>query len=194
MKSRFLYFATLVLLSLHSNAQNKNMLLEQTINDIVTAFKEKDSNSINSFISKEIGVTIIVRYGVLDNYVTLNSIDFNNPTPSYLPYPEPFSNSKLNFRTLPDFSCDTENWSKKGLYCDTLLIPTLLSNTITNLKYELSNDEYQKELKRACTLEKNSYRVILIDKNDEDLILHLTYINKKWTLTIIDRVTSDCSA
>ncbi|MCL5245040.1 hypothetical protein M4I21_04425 [Cellulophaga sp. 20_2_10] len=194
MKSRFLYLAILVTLALPSNAQNKKVALEQTINDIVTAFKEKNSNSLNSFIAKEIGVTIVVRYGVLDNYVTLDSIDFNNPTPSYLPYTDPISSSNLTFTTLPSFSCDTENWSKKGLYCDTLLIPSLLSNTITNLKYELSNDAYQKELKRAYTLEKNSCRVILIDTYDEDLIFHLTYIHKKWTLTVIDRVTSDCSA
>jgi len=40
----------------------------------------------------------------------------------------------------------------------------------------------------------NSHRIVLSDKIDGELIFYLTLINKKWCLTIIDRVTSDCSA
>lgn len=194
MKSKHLFLILFLFLYLQNSAQNKKVLLEETITNIVTAFKEKNAKTINNYVSKENGIAVLVRYGVLDNYKIIDSINFKNPTPNYLPYAEPVPNTKIIYNTAPSFDCNTYTWSKKGLFCDTLKTNTLFSSTVKNLKYELSSTTYNKELKYALDLEKISHRVILVDKNDEDLIFHLSYINKKWMLTLIDRVTTDCSA
>ncbi|TVZ10748.1 hypothetical protein JM80_3301 [Cellulophaga sp. RHA_52] len=194
MKPKYLFLLVFSFLTLLSSAQNKKLLLEKTIANIVTAFKEKNATTINNYVSKEKGIIILVRYGVLDNFTTIDSINFEKPTPSYLPYAEPKSIAKINYNNLPKFNCSDYSWSKKGLFCDTLKANKLFYNTVKNLKYEFTSKKYKKELKRALDLEKNSCKVILVDENDEDLIFNLVYSNKKWLLTIIDRVTTDCSA
>ncbi|WBU88289.1 hypothetical protein [Cellulophaga omnivescoria] len=194
MKSKLLLLLLFLLVHLQNSAQNKKVLLEETITNVIIAFREKNTKAINNYVSKENGITILVKYGVLNNYKIIDSLNFKNPTPNYLPYAEPVSNAKITYNTSPTFDCNTYTWSTKGLFCDTLKTNALLSNTIKNLKYELSSTTYSNELKRALDLEKISYRIILVDKNDEDLIFYLSYINKKWMLTLIDRVTTDCSA
>ncbi|MEP0214253.1 MAG: hypothetical protein ABJD66_13605 [Cellulophaga sp.] len=194
MKFRHLLLILFSFLCLQNSAQNNKVLLEETITNIVVAFKDKNAKIINNYTSKENGITILVRYGALDNYRTISSINFKNPIPNYLPYTEPISSTKISYNKPPKFDCNTYSWSKKGLFCDTIQKSTLFTNTIKNLKYELTSQTYAKELKRALELEKNSYRIVLVDDNNEDLIFFLSYIDDKWILTLIDRVTTDCCA
>lgn len=167
---------------------------ENTVRKVITAFKQKDSLSLDSLAHKEIGVYVLFRRGVMDEFKHSSSIDFNNPIPEYLPYPECETNNNIQYEPLPTINCGTLEWSKKGLFCDTTYIDSLLSKTViaqnkwNNKKYSISLIDKIKQIQQK------SRKVILIDKSGSGLMFNLTLINNKWHLTIIDRVTNDCSA
>lgn len=42
-------------------------------------------------------------------------------------------------------------------------------------------------------LENKSRRIVIANNNQNELIIYLSFIGNKWVLTIIDKVTCDCS-
>lgn len=162
--------------------------------EIIMAFDSKDSDVINQYIYPDFGLFVLFRMGVLDDYRKTNKFDFDKPIPGYLPY-FPFKiDLNIKFQELPEFDCGSENWSKIGLFCDTIRKDNLLSQTAINL------NEYREEnipietIEEFKAIEKQSHRVVLVDDEGGELIFHITLIKNKWYLTIIDRVSSDCSA
>ena len=189
------YFLLLIGLTFFScSAQKESDNLENTIVKVIKAFKEKDELTLNKLVIKEKGLITIYRRGVFDEYQKSEKINFENPVPEYLPYFDFSTDYNVAFESLPTFDCDSLKWSKTGLFCDKNKTNRLLSNTAKNLKEYRKDKISEKEIQSFEELEKSSQRIILIDNNEGELIFHLTFINKKWYLTIIDRVTSDCSA
>ena len=173
---------------------NDSSELEITIIQVVKAFKEKDEKTLNNLILKEKGLIVLFRRGVFDEYSKTDKIDFNNPVPEYLPYSDFSTDYKLTFDSLPVIDCNTMKWSKNGLFCDTTTIDNLLSTTARNLKKYREDNIPELEIKAFEKLEKSSRRIVLSDNDGGELIFYLTLINDKWKLTILDRVSSDCSA
>lgn len=189
------YFLLLIGLTfLSCSAQKKSDNLENTIIKVVKAFKEKDASTLNELISKENGLITLYRRGVFDQYEKTKIVDFENPVPEYLPYFDFSTDLKLSFESLPTFDCDNVKWNKIGIFCDTTKIDNLLSNTAKNLNKYRNDNISKKEIESFEKLEKNSHRIILSDGKEGELIFYLTLIDGKWYLTIIDRVTTDCSA
>ena len=189
------YFLLLIGLTFFScSAQKESDNLENTIVKVIKAFKEKDELTLNKLVIKEKGLITIFRRGVFDEYQKSEKINFENPVPEYLPYFDFSTDYNVAFESLPTFDCDSLKWSKTGLFCDKNKTNRLLSNTAKSLKEYRKDKISEKEIQSFEELEKSSQRIILIDNNEGELIFHLTFINKKWYLTIIDRVTSDCSA
>ncbi len=174
--------------------QNDNNELEKTILQVVTALKEKDTLTLNKLIPKDKGLIVLFRRGVFDEYRKTDKIDFDNPVPEYLPYFDFSIDYKLSFNSLPTFDCDKMKWSKYGLYCDTTTIDNLLSTTARNLNKYREDNISEFEIKTFEKIEKSSRRIVLADNDGGELIFYLTLINGKWYLTILDRVSSDCSA
>ncbi len=169
--------------------------LEKTIFKVIKAFEENDEIALNKLILRDKGLIILFRPGSMDRYIKINNIDFTNPIPSYLPYSSFQTSFKLVFESLPTFDCGTMNWSKNGLYCDTTKRSDLLSRTAINLKnYAGEKGISDVEINAFKQLEKYSRRIVLSDNEKGELIFYLTLVNKKWYLTILDRVSSDCSA
>ena len=168
--------------------------LENTILKVVKAFKEKDQAKLNQFVSKENGIITLFRRGVFDEYQKSDKVDFENPVPKYLPYFDFSTDLKLSFESLPTFDCDKMEWSKTGLFCDTTKVDNLLSKTARSLKKYRNDNISEKEIESFKILEKESHRIVLCDENEGELIFYLTFVDNKWCLIIIDRVTSDCSA
>jgi hypothetical protein len=197
MRTQISKYFLLLLIALHILAcsnQKKPDTLENAILNVVKAFKEKDGATLNGCISKEHGLITLYRIGVFDQYERAETVDFDNPVPSYLPYFEFSTDFNIQFEALPTIDCGSMEWSKTGLFCDTTQTDHLLSNAAKNLRdfnYENISDQ---DIEAFTTLENNSHRVVLCDKDGGELIFYLTLIREKWYLTIIDRVTSDCSA
>ena len=184
----------IVLLGLTFVLAQNNADLKSTIIEVVTAFKNKDDLTLNKLISKEIGLITLYRRGVFDQYNVSSNIDFKKPIPEYLPYFDFITDYKLSKETLPEYDCDKMKWNKIGIFYDISSTNRLLFQTTRNLKEIRRDDISLKEIESFKLLEAKSRRVILTDKNGSDLIFYLSKINNKWLLTIIDRVTSDCSA
>ena len=198
-RTNFIYlivfvFVSGLLFSFQSKeTRNENYALDKTIIQVVKAFKEKDTTTLNNLILKEKGLVVLFRRGVFNEYSKIDKIDFDNPVPEYLPYVDFIADYKLNFNSLPTFDCNSMKWSKNGLYCDTTTIDNLLSRTARNLKKYREDIISEPEIKGFEKLENSSRRIVLSDSDEGELIFYLTLINKKWYLTILDRVSSDCS-
>jgi hypothetical protein len=175
--------------------QTKEQKFKLTIDQIVSAFARQDSLKLAQFINKEIGVYQLDRIGVFDHYNHFTSISFSkNKYPQVL-----FNQSKnikllpLKYSTLPTFSCDKESWSKTGLFVDTTKTDHMLSKICKDRNKNVPDSIPNKTIQFFYDLENKSRRVVLIDNSGTELVFYLSYINNKWSLTIIDNVSSDCS-
>lgn len=168
--------------------------LNNAITDVIKAFDAEDTAKLNQYIHSDKGFTVLFRRGILDQYRTVTEIDFHHPVPEYLPY-TPFT-VDLNIRreALPTFNCDTETWSKIGLYLDTTTTDHLLSNTATKFNQYGEANIPPTTIDTFKALEANSHRIVLVDDKGRELIFYLTLIDDKWYLIILDQVTTDCSA
>ena len=173
-----------------------NSNFEYTVQQVTVAFCLRSNYMINELVSDKTGLYVLFRRGVYDTYDKVTKFDFEIPVPEYWSYPEySYRYREVWYESLPIFSCNTEEWSKTGLYCDTLKVDNLLSRTAENLvKYEGDVTNIAPEDIRAYKqLEMKSRRVVLVTEEDS-LIFYLTLIDGKWYITILDRVTEDCSA
>jgi hypothetical protein len=171
-----------------------NRELEDVIFKVINAYNDNDSISINNLISPEIGFYVVFKRGVFPEYQKTENLDFNKPIPEYLPYFDVKPTSGLEYERLPTYDCEEMEWSKIGLFCDTTSRDHLLSQTAQILKKYRNDNIGEEKINYFKHLEDNSQRIILIDNEGGELIFYLTEIKEKWYLTIIDRLTSDCSA
>ena len=171
-----------------------NAELELAISEVIKAFNEKNQGLIQKYISDKQGVYILHREGVFNQYSFNKTIDFNKPVPANAAYVAVNSNNKLSFENLPSFSCDTEKWSKTGLFCEINTTDNLLSTTAKNLIEYRGDNIPSTDIDRFLALEKISHRVVLTDAKQNDLVFYLSKIEGKWYLTILDRISSQCSA
>lgn len=191
-KTIFILLVFMVLIPFQIQAQSDN--LDSGIIEIIKAFDSNDSKLINKYLHPDYGLFVLFRRGVMDEYQHIEDFDFKNPVPEYLPFFGFKINLSIDYTSLPLYDCDSGKWSKTGLFCDTLMIDTLLSNTAKNLIKWRGDKIAQSEIDTINKLEKSSHRIVLIDNDEGELIFYLTLINEKWYFTILDRVSSDCSA
>ena len=87
-----------------------------------------------------------------------------------------------------------ESWSKKGCWTDTTKKSHLVSS-ICKTRNKLVPDHIPaKKINAYYTLENKSRRIVLVSDDELELIFFLSFIDGKWYLTVIDTVSSDCSA
>jgi hypothetical protein len=166
---------------------------ESAIVKLVTAFKEKDKSTLREFIPEENGVILLFRHGIFDQYRKSSKLSFDSPFPDYFPVYDFSKDIKIAFEPLPTYDCDALEWSKIGMFCDTTQTSHLLSKTAKNLNTYMDANIPEKEIESFENLEKNSHRIVLCDSDENEFIFYLTHMDKGWYLTIIDRVTADCS-
>lgn len=194
MRKAIFIIVTILILIPFERIQAQTDNLDNSIIEIIKAFDSKDSDKINQYIHPDYGLIVLFRRGVMDEFEKTDKIDYKNPVPEYLPY-FPFKlDLKIKYQTLPTYDCDSEKWSKIGLYCDTTQRDDLLSKTAMNLnEYRDENIPFEK-IQDFKIIESKSRRIVLIDNEGGELIFYITLIENKWCLTILDRVSGDCSA
>lgn len=186
---------------LFQEANANNLSLETTVQKVLQGFQKQDSSTINTLIHKDIGLYVVFRVGVPNVYAQVDGLDFHAPIPGYLPYSS-LSNQTLRanrkvtrYGKLPQFNCDTESWSQNGLSVGNLGQETdLLSDIAMFAKQYDSAEISDEEIATLKNLESKSRRVVLTSQNGDELVFHLSHIEGRWYLTLLDRVTSDCSA
>lgn len=177
-----------------ANADAKSDSLTKTIRLVIEAFHDKDAATLNQRIHKDYGLAVIFREGVFDQYQITENVNFDRPVPQHWPYPDFTPNYDLRYEALPKFDCGTEKWSKRGLYLDKSTRDNILSKTAMNLNRYVGAEIPQETIDKFKAIERKSHRVVLVDKEGKSLIFYLSLIDNRWYLTILDRVTGDCSA
>lgn len=177
-----------------------NTSFEETIQKVLLGFHQQDNHLINSLINKDVGIYIVYKRGIPYQYEQLSQFDFKQPVPEYLPY-EALSkklvkaNSKItHYKAAATFDCGTERWSPFGLSVGKTGKDHLLSETAAFLKQHEMTDMSDKDIADLKKLESVSRRIVLASDNGEELVFHLGRFNQRWYLTVLDRVSSDCSA
>jgi hypothetical protein len=183
-----------VILTLSPKIYGQSDKFENGIVEIIKAFNSKDSDLINNYINPDFGLIVLFRRGVYDEFEKTNNIDFGNPIPEYLPYFNFNLDLKIIFQNLPKYDCDSEKWNKTGLYCDSTLRDNLLSKTAINSRQDREDSITTATIEIFKEIEAKSHRIVLVDSEGGELIFYITQINGLWYLTILDRVSSDCSA
>lgn len=197
MHNKIKFLITIVLLA-SINVGFSQTIKEQKFNtavkDVIQAFSKQDSVLLSKYTNKENGVTLLHRIGVFDTYTNFNKISFSNSNYPFVlfRFPKEIQSIPIRYEKLPKFDCEKE-WNKSGLFVDTTRIDHLLSRICKTRNQWVPDSIPIKKIESFVLLENRSRRVVLINRNKEDLIFYLTYMNGKWYLTILDKVTSDCS-
>jgi hypothetical protein len=101
--------------------------------------------------------------------------------------------SALQYRSLPNWLCEGEVWSKNGLFVDTTKIDHMVSEGYKFKRKYQPEDVSIETINFFWQLELQSRRVILQDDKHKELVFYLSYVDNNWYLTIIDKASSDCS-
>ena len=165
------------------------------LTDVIKGFSKGDSTLLSKYVDKRTGVKVLYRIGVFDAYMDLKQISFSQSTHVSKLYglSKGIKSSKIIYAKLPKFDCDIETWNKKGLYVDTTEVDHLLSRICKERNKNVPDNIPNEKISSFFNLEKKSRRIILVDRNSKELIFYLTYLGKRWHLTILDFVSSDCS-
>ncbi len=170
---------------------SKNQEFSRALTKIVTALASRDSAGLSNYIDKNTGVYIINRPGVTDSYKHYTTLGFTDTTYPNVPFYDDVKLTPLRYEKLPEYDC--EIWTKTGTFVDTTHTDHLLSETAKYLKKEVDEHIPESTIDGFYELENKSRRVVIADNDGKELIIYLSYINEKWVLTIIDKVTADCS-
>lgn len=92
------------------------------------------------------------------------------------------------------FDCSPHDDAFYGWNDDGLFLSSLTDNFLSNMMKETNiyqKDKYkEKDLQKAELIEKTSYKVVLTP----ELSFYITKIDNNWYITLIDRITTDCSS
>jgi hypothetical protein len=80
-------------------------------------------------------------------------------------------------------------WNDDGLYLSNNLSP-YLSKMMTEANIYEVNKYKNKDFQKVALIEKTSYKVVLTP----ELSFYITKIDDNWYITLIDRITTDCSS
>lgn len=192
--SLFLFLFSLSTVCYGSNS--KEQLFRQTLNAVVEAISQQDSLAVNRLIHPHQGLSLLYRNGVFDNIEQVDRISFSGEGFPWimLTHAKGIKKQTLKYGRLPVYSCDKESWSKKGCWTDTTKKSHLVSS-ICKTRNKLVPDHIPaKKINAYYTLENKSRRIVLVSDDELELIFFLSFIDGKWYLTVIDTVSSDCSA
>jgi hypothetical protein len=162
-----------------------------TLKKVVAALSTRDSASLSKYINRGTGVYILNRPGVMNTYKHFRTLGFSDATYPNLPFYDGVKLTPLKYTRLPTYDC--EKWTKTGTFVDTTQTDHLLSTIAKNLNKEFKNEVPAKTINEFYQLENKSRRIVIAENNGHELIIYLSFINNKWVLTIIDKVTGDCS-
>jgi hypothetical protein len=173
----------------------KEQLFAETVKAVVDAFSKQDSTTLSKFTNKSIGVYVLYRGGVYENFHHYPAVSFPPDFPRVLiTEVKGIQMQPIQYTSLPTWDCDKEKWTKSGLFVDTTKTNHLLSKICTDRNKWVPDSIPAKTILQYKQLENKSRRIVLQDGNDKELVFYLSYINGRWYLIIIDKATSDCSA
>ena len=186
-------FVLLISPALAAAQSPKEMNFQNTAKAVVQKLATRDSAGLSKFIDTTVGVYILYRIGVQDQYKQYKRVNFKDSAYPNAPFYDEVKLTKLEYSPLPAFDCAKSKWNKYGSFVDTTKTDQLLSKTARRLVLYKKKKITPKAIQSLIELESRSRRIIVANKSGKDLVFYLTLINNKWYLTMIDKITTDCS-
>jgi hypothetical protein len=173
----------------------KEKKFKAVLQQVITAFSKQDSIALSKHINKGIGVYLLNKIGVFETYDNCKKVTFSDNRYPWVV----FTLSKniqlppLTYAKLPVWSCEKDEWSKKGLFVDTLSIDHFVSKICKERNKNVPDSISAKTISFFYDLENKSRRIVLFDSNNLELVFYLSYLDGNWYLTVVDNASSDCS-
>jgi len=170
-------------------------LLKTRIREILEAMSSNDLTKLNEeYIHPQFGFFNVYKIDGIEVFLQqkmiYNIIDEHTEEISHIISRVSPNSSKLKIiEKNIKFNCSPNDdafygWNAEGLYISNKMNVSLSSMMKGLNSYEI------KDYEKAVRIEKSSYRVILTP----ELTFYLTKIDNNWYISLIDRITSDCSS
>lgn len=198
--SHFALFTALVapLLIGHANAaeteSQKERLFKQTVSQFIQLASQGDIAAINrQMIYPPYGIIDVYRIGVPDTFTIVPKISEEKLKEWSIT--QTILSVQATIRPLQEgyveYDCDNIAWSDHGLFMSKQLHYPLPSD-IQDFYMHNAGASYPPESQSQINnIEANSIRLV---QTQSDFIGYFTWINQRWYLTLVDRVTTDCSS
>ncbi|GGD30453.1 hypothetical protein GCM10012288_00640 [Malaciobacter pacificus] len=174
--------------------------LKEFIKKVVVALSNKDLQTLNTkFINPKVGFYNLSKvdgitsfshqkeiYNVIDSEVEEISELMNYISKDAINYV--IIEQDLKFNCSPNDDA-YYGWNGEGLYLSPIT-SDYLSKMITTLDEKQKTKYSEEEIKIAQFVEGESYKIILTP----DIVFYVNKIDKKWYITLFDRITTDCSS
>jgi hypothetical protein len=173
---------------------NKETEFEYTLLNVFFGLRKRDSLKLSHYVHKNTGVYILNRIGVYDTYKHYSALGFSDTTYPNVPFYDDAQLARPSYTKVPGFDCGKEKWDHTGTFIDTTQTDHLLSTIAKRLNEVSPGQVDAKSIEAFVALEDKSRRIVLAANEGNELIIYLSYIGDKWYLTMIDKVTCDCSS
>jgi len=189
-------FISLALFSILPCQAQKEADFQSACHAVIKAVAAKNLKALNAMIHPVYGLYLVYRPGAMDSYQRFTKLD--NEYPYRLDdHPVNAAGLKrypLTYGKLPVFNCDNNTWNRKGFYADTLRRYAPVSEIVAFKKKYEETDIPKSELAAIRLIEKGSRKVVFTGRAEDGIVFYLYYSKGKWYLSVIDIVTTDCSA
>lgn len=172
-----------------------SVLLKNRIRDILKAMAANDLTKINQdYIHPEFGFFNLFKIEgskvFLEQKMIYNIIDDETEELSHIVSRVNPKSSKLKIiEKNVKFNCSPNDDSFYGWNDDGLFLSNNIDISLSKMIKELNNYDV-KDYEKAVKIEKTSYKVVLTP----ELSFYLTMLDNNWYITLVDRITSDCSS
>ena len=197
LRSTLLLLSILGLCFTQAQAQSqKEIDFKKACDDVLLSISKKQASGLNTYINPTYGVFVLYRMGVPDEYQNLKKLDGNLPFSfeSQTVSAPDLRKYSLQYGKLPVYDCDLGSWKRKEYITDsTKRFKSISQIAAFHMKYD-GVKVSKKNMDAIKYIEQNSRKVIFTGNKSAGIIFYMAYINGKWWLSILDTVTTDCSA
>lgn len=183
-------------LSLAQAQPDKEAAFKKSCTKLLQAVSQKNLILINSLIQSEYGMYILYRPGAMDSYQHVEKLDGNYPfiLANQTIAKTDLKKFTLKYGNLPKYNCERFVWNKKGYLIDSLKHFSPISEIVAfRIKYDQLMIGKTEDI-RIHFMEDNSRKIVFTGSKGNGFIFYMMYMNGQWYLSMIDLVTTDCSA
>jgi hypothetical protein len=191
------FFLSFQLLFIQVRAQDqKEVDFKKACSELLQSISKKQLVGLNSYLNPTYGVYVLFRTGAMDEYKDLKKLNGNIPF-RFEEHPVTEADLKkypLQYGNLPSYDCDRSAWSKRTFIADSVKKYKSVTNIVAfRIKYEYEKLS-RKNMDTIKFVEQNSRKIIFTSNKGDGIIFYMACIKGKWWLSVIDTVTTDCSA
>jgi len=189
MKNKILLFTLLLccgLAGFKAQTSKDQQQISKIVTDVLTGFKTKNADLINTYIYKEYGLVVLFQSGGQIGFVLNEDFDFSMPLGYIKPTWDIKNTHSITFNQSPNYDSGARLWRHEGLFVQEN------SNIINEYLKDLYSAETirNQPLFKESTLAKNVVYVTLAENISNAPIngfrFVLTKIDTKWYLSFID--------